>query len=666
MEESTRRSDPNRNCGDGEGERNVSYLSPSIIQTNSVLRISRFRLAACQLNELAKWKNELALDAALSHLPEELFEMYDRITNNILPGDKDNAVRMLQLIAYSKRPLLLEEVVDAIAVTWAGPTYFDKRRRMADAEEILQFCPGFVIAVPAHRPYGWLGDWMMEDGVYSTFKVTDDQQPVLALQFAHYSVKEYLLSETRQSSLTQGLGEVVANGSIAMTCLAYLLQLDLDTEPELRQSLLPFLLYSAEFWMSHAAVLPTDRFETLQTLSNNFFDFPDRSYEIWCSLYSLLSPVDDLGYFGIYPPPIVFASHGGLLRTVEHLLQNGVDIEAGYMNPHRTTALIEAAEQGHKEIVDLLLGHEAKVDACNGAGMTALHCAAEAGQVDAVRVLLTHDTNNAEVDQKNDRWGTALVLAAKKGHDTTVRLLLEHKAEIEARNDSQATALIAAARHGHTKIVDMLLTHNANGDARDKFGSTALIYAASRGHELVVDRLLTHKTNRVRVDRAYSSTYTPLVVAAQQGYDRIVELLLVRNFNKTKVGWLNVHGDTALDLAVRCGHHRIIRLLLEHKPEFDEQDPNDLHILISVAEEGLDWAVAMLLKPYIESETQAKVVARALVVVAKEEHQKAIGVLLRYCNEEKARDETLVAAITKAIEDGKERELALLLEHHVE
>ena len=89
-----------------------------------------------------------------------------------------------------------------------------------------------------------------------------------------------------------------------------------------------------------------------------------------------------------------------------------------------------AIELKSKNLVKVLLGSEphnkANVDAMDQSGRTALHLAAEEGNLDLVQSILVHDP---QVDQE-DGLGrrTPLYIAAVRKHPEVVKILLEHGA----------------------------------------------------------------------------------------------------------------------------------------------------------------------------------------------------------------------------------------------
>jgi ankyrin repeat protein len=113
------------------------------------------------------------------------------------------------------------------------------------------------------------------------------------------------------------------------------------------------------------------------------------------------------------------ASHGDL-KKVQRLLNQGIDVDS--TDKDGDTALILASEEGHLDIVNLLLEMNAKLDiqATEG-GNTALICASAEGHLEIVKALLT---KNANVDIQNQYGCTAVMLSSDPGHLEVVRALV--------------------------------------------------------------------------------------------------------------------------------------------------------------------------------------------------------------------------------------------------
>jgi ankyrin repeat protein len=75
----------------------------------------------------------------------------------------------------------------------------------------------------------------------------------------------------------------------------------------------------------------------------------------------------------------IFAHNGSYSDVLEFLNEGKIDIEA--QDPKGKTALHLAAEEGHYQIVELLLQRGAKIDTKDHAGYTPLKLAQEKGHI---------------------------------------------------------------------------------------------------------------------------------------------------------------------------------------------------------------------------------------------------------------------------------------------
>ncbi|PMB70810.1 Vegetative incompatibility protein HET-E-1 [Beauveria bassiana] len=103
-----------------------------------------FRWVYCQFETIEKCLSLDELRRALASLPPTLDETYARILKRLYPEHKSRAIRLLQLLVYSERPLRLDEAVDAVAVEPASEARFDPANRMPVPQEIVQYCAGLV------------------------------------------------------------------------------------------------------------------------------------------------------------------------------------------------------------------------------------------------------------------------------------------------------------------------------------------------------------------------------------------------------------------------------------------------------------------------------------------------------------------------------------------
>ena len=144
-------------------------------------------------------------------------------------------------------------------------------------------------------------------------------------------------------------------------------------------------------------------------------------------------PSADSAPGGEFPKNVLKAVKDGRLGTVRSWLNEGgkadtlFDAEGeggGIKVP--CTLLMLAAQNGHMQIVELLLKRGADINLQNSGGLAALNAAAYHGRERMVDVLLQH---GAELNPQDAAW-PVLEAAAQGGKERVVDLLLRRGAEI--------------------------------------------------------------------------------------------------------------------------------------------------------------------------------------------------------------------------------------------
>ena len=148
-----------------------------------------------------------------------------------------------------------------------------------------------------------------------------------------------------------------------------------------------------------------------------------------------------------------------------------------------------AAKDGDVAGLERLLeqdGGDSRVQATDDStGDTALHTAAEEGQLEATNWLLKH--GGVYFRSKNLAGETPSHKAAISGHLDCLQAILEHDPEKagSAANDADnqgLTCLHLATVHNHTPIIKWLLdNHHSTAFAMNEFGASALHFAAASG-----------------------------------------------------------------------------------------------------------------------------------------------------------------------------------------
>lgn len=489
------------------------------------------------MESLRKCIKPSALRLALRELPKTLDETYDRIIESIPNVYKKEGHAILQLLAFSERQLSLSEVAEAVTVDLEKQC-FDPEDRLREPEVILEICSSLVI----------LSSSRIEDRTENTNLIDEDKE----IRFAHYSVKEYLISRhMRNPSLPSSafaFSEMDAHRFISEICLTYLLSL-----AELSDFRgLWFIEYAAQYWYVHAAIAENAS-RTKELLKRLFgiqgFRFVDNWLKVWNpdGRLTFKEPLDS----DHFCQPLYYSSVLGLIDVTNWLLESGAQVNSvggEYGNPLQAAVLSR-----NQMVVRLLLQSGADVNLRGGHFETALQAAAWLGNVEMVQLLLEC---GADVNAQGGEYGSALV-AASAGPDLTwsqnraaaVGLLLRSGADVNAEVPYYGNALEAAARAGREDVARLLLTSGANIHARGGIYGSCLPAAARAGNVELVRLFLTL---RAEIGNSLQS-------AAWGGHDKVVRLLLEHGADIDADG-----GDygTALHAAKSQGHENVVELIL--------------------------------------------------------------------------------------------------------
>jgi ankyrin len=223
---------------------------------------------------------------------------------------------------------------------------------------------------------------------------------------------------------------------------------------------------------------------------------------------------------------------------------------------------------------------------------TLLHWAAARGDVPVMRVLLAAgaDVNAAIRDERDERRAdvglTPLHVATQAGNVEAVRFLLRHGAQLQGRDTSDNTPLHLACQAGDAPMAALLLEAGAEVSARNGVGNQPVHLAAGTGDAALLRLLLQHGASAII---AGQYDYVPLHRAAAIGSPGAVELLLARG---TNVAITDCSGRTPLHWAARNGHLTTAKLLLARGARVNSQGLAPLHL---AAEHGQLAMVRFLL-----------------------------------------------------------------------
>lgn len=227
--------------------------------------------------------------------------------------------------------------------------------------------------------------------------------------------------------------------------------------------------------------------------------------------------------------PFIVAGIVGNVKLLELFLSKGADINES--DKHGFTAFMEAACYGKVEALRFLYENGAQVnlgrktmedqERLRKGGATALMDAAEKGHVDVVKILL--DEMGADVKARDNMGRNALIRALRNADDSKVeaitRLLLDRGADVNVRGEKGKTPLILAVEKKHIGLVKMLLEQeDIEIDETDREGKTALLLAVELQQTEIV---------RLLCQNGASTDCGDLIRIAKRNYDNALSEFLL-------------------------------------------------------------------------------------------------------------------------------------------
>ncbi|XP_051922106.1 inversin [Hippocampus zosterae] len=327
--------------------------------------------------------------------------------------------------------------------------------------------------------------------------------------------------------------------------------------------------------------------------------------------------------------PLMYCVLADRLDCAEILLKAGASVNK--TDHSQRTALHLAAQKGNVRFLKLLLSRHANWLQKDLEEMTPLHLATRHPSPKALALLLKH-IGPGEVDTQDKNKQTALHWSAFYNRPEHVRLLIKHDSNIGIP-DSEGKIPLHWAAHSQearaTQTVRCILEAAPTESLlnwQDYEGRTPLHFAVADGNEAVVEVLTSYQGCNVT---AYDNLFrTPLHWAALLGHARIVHLLLERNTSGTIPS--DSQGATPLHYGAQSNNAETVGVFLSHPSVKDEPDLEGRTAFMWAAGKGCDDVIRTMLAhtPHIDINMTDKYGGTALHAASLSGHVSTVKLLL--------------------------------------
>lgn len=349
------------------------------------------------------------IDEVLRHVPKGLGGIYQRLLQQI--ADKQELVAILEWVVLAARPLTVEELTVAADVKTVGaipPTQVTKNRLRLSG--LLVKVEGEVVN-------------LVHESAKEFFQ--SDQVNIKGINMFHMSQDTHrTLMRTCLAHVERGYGSSARDHEMS--------------------SHDPFLSYASQYWPVHFhhAICVID---AESEFSRPFFQVDSPIRDEWWKVYW------EQEKNGGSPPSFTLlhlAAYFGNVLWAKFLISKHPRL-IGRKDNYGRTPLFWAVNQGHREMVELLLDHGARINFKDRSMLTALHIGVTGQHRDVVSVLLEHGAG-LEAKAEHGDTDTPLLRAILANSGELTQKLLEHGARV----DKLPALLGVASLRGPTDPMD--------------------------------------------------------------------------------------------------------------------------------------------------------------------------------------------------------------------
>jgi hypothetical protein len=377
---------------------------------------SRFRWTVYQLDTLKRCLTIINIKKQLKSLPKTLDETYDQILLRIDETYRENALRVLQFLAFAARPVTFVEAAEILTIDLDQECY-DPHRKLLNPDDLMLLCSTLVTRAS-------ISEVDFKDVMARTFycEYYFEYTDCWMIRLAYLSVKDCLLSDRIKSSRLShfALEAKLANSLIAQVCVAYMMHLPFTKacyDWDILQTRLndwPSYHYAVHHWPYHVKLCGEPLDDKTWKLLQRFFEtrkLPENgNYGAWVT--ALVPGVKNCHE----SEPLYYSASFGVPSVIKRILESDpppdIDKPGGRF---LSSPLQVATFRNHPDAVKILLEAGANPNAVNQCGQSQLFWAI-GGELGECRTLLeSYGATLTELDiQMLDDWDKGLLT----GYDT--------------------------------------------------------------------------------------------------------------------------------------------------------------------------------------------------------------------------------------------------------
>ncbi|CAI2352450.1 unnamed protein product [Caenorhabditis sp. 36 PRJEB53466] len=254
-------------------------------------------------------------------------------------------------------------------------------------------------------------------------------------------------------------------------------------------------------------------------------------------------------------------------------LPNTEEVGVKAQDKRNRSPLHYAASCANKDAIRVILDPNGPnfgftVDQRDKIGIIPLMCAVGVNSPHCIQVIRYLEKKKPVSKTRQNRDGmTALHIAVAARNLDAVKLLIELECSIDLVDNEQRTPLHYAAEHGYPEIVEYLLSEGARNSTRDHIGATPAHYAAQFTVECLKIIFKQSRISEVKDNEQRSC----LMWAVCAGNVDVINYLIQRDDAPDRRA-IDKHGYTALHLAAMVGNEKVCKILINQGWSLSERD----------------------------------------------------------------------------------------------